>query len=103
MSKPDPENAGMHRITFELDGHMTALSLWHPCQPSIGDKIFLASSEWTVSAIQKEWVEHNDRAVMLTRYILADERPVTGIGVGSGPVIDTRRVVNDGDFAAEEG
>ncbi len=80
----------MHRITFELDGHMTAMSLWHPCQPSIGDKIYLASSEWTVSAIRNEWVEHYDRAVMLTRYILADEKPVTGIRGGSGPMINKR-------------
>lgn len=77
MGSEDTAEAAMHRVTFELDGHMTALSLWHPCQPQIGDKIFLASSEWTVSAVKTEWVEAIDRQVMLTRYVLSDELAVS--------------------------
>lgn len=42
MMTSKAQRSGLHRVTFELDDHMTALTLWHTSIPKVGEKVSLA-------------------------------------------------------------
>lgn len=66
------------RVTFEIDPYQIPIELWHSHTPAVGDKVQLALSEWTVLRIDHEVVEWKGKMHTLTRYVIGNEKPVSG-------------------------